>query len=313
MTRISRRTLVAAALLTTLVLAPQPGEAWGRQGHRIVARIAARALTADVRTKLAAILGVTDAGLERAMANASIWPDVIDKRATGTSSWHYINVPVFAPFTTAGLCPNHDCVIDRIDEMRLRLQTNRKGFTLAASPSPPRTMTSQQLAFLIHFVGDIHQPLHAVANGDRGGDCVLLTRPLRHGNGSADTTKLHGAWDVDTVLAVMKANLGSEARTTTVLVQRLESGAAVTQGTPADWARESHEIARTAVYEALKVGPMSAAAPGACAAGIRPVSIDQAYLSANVAIVERRLMQAGARLSNMLNEICRGNGCMAKP
>src|SRR6185436_7460936 len=176
MSRPRHHPLVVLALIAAL-LAPQPGYAWGREGHRIVARIAARNLWQATRDKLRAILGVTtDAALENAMATAAVWPDRLARAATGTARWHFINVPISAPFSTAGNCANHQCVIDQIENMRTRLHDNQKGFALLAPPDPPRSMTSQELAFLIHFVGDVHQPLHAAWNGDRGGGCVPLAK-----------------------------------------------------------------------------------------------------------------------------------------
>jgi hypothetical protein len=307
------RGFVAFLVVVATLLTPRPGHAWGRQGHRIVARIAAKNLLQTTREKLRAILGVSNAGLENAMANASIWPDLIDRVATGTERWHFINVPISSPFSVAGLCTAGECVIAQIENMQNRLQNNLTGFTLQAPPHPPRTMTSQQLAFLIHFVGDIHQPLHAVVNGDRGGNCVGLTKPLAHaGTTIPDTTNLHSAWDIDEVLAAMKTHNSSEAATATVLFQRFKNGAAVTQATPTDWARESSDLARSLVYQTLKI-PNHSAAPGKCANGIKPVSITTTYLNNNIAAVEQRLMQAGIRLSSILNEICKGTGCKAKP
>jgi hypothetical protein len=296
-----------------VLLAPQPGYAWGREGHRIVARIAARNLLQATRDKLRAILGVTtDAALENAMATAAVWPDRLDRAATGTARWHFINVPISAPFSTAGNCANHQCVIDQIENMRTRLHDNQKGFALLAPPDPPRSMTSQELAFLIHFVGDVHQPLHAAWNGDRGGGCVPLAKPLVHGDGSANTTDLHIAWDIDEVLAAMKGHSGSEQAMAAALFKRFKSGAAVAQATPVEWARESNDIARTAIYQKLGI-PKQTVTTGDCAIGIKPVLITQAYLTSNIAIVEQRLMEAGIRLSNVLNEACKDSGCRAKP
>jgi hypothetical protein len=102
------------------------------------------------------------------------------------------------------LCAAHDCVIDQIGNMSDRLGTNKSGFALQMPPNPPRPMSSQEMAFLIHLVGDIHQPLHAAANADRGGNCVNLTQALTHGDGSRATTELHAVWDVDEVLAVFR-------------------------------------------------------------------------------------------------------------
>src|SRR5262249_39089542 len=155
-------------------------------------------LSPAARAKVAAILGTDDAGLEEAMVEASTWPDEIDKKKTGTEEWHFIDVRVSVPFSTTNACPNHACVIDQIKNLSNRLRTNRPSFTLLQPPVPPRPMTSQEMAFLIHFVGDIHQPLHAAVNGDRGGNCVALTHPIVHADLS-ETKEVHRAWDVDEV------------------------------------------------------------------------------------------------------------------
>jgi S1/P1 Nuclease len=305
------KTIVATLVTAVMLLASAtPAWSWGRDGHRVVARIAAKNLSQEARMKIAAILQTNAAGVEEAMARASTWPDEIDKVQTGSREWHFIDGPVTALFSVAGLCPQHNCVIDQIENLQSRLRNNTTGFTLLTPPSPPRPMTSQELAFLIHFVGDIHQPLHAATNGDRGGNCVELANPLLHPDGS-QTTDLHAVWDVDEVLRVFGA-LGKESATAAALFQRFKNGAAVQQVTVQDWARESNALARTSVYQKLQV-PNHTAPPGVCAPGIAKITVTQSYLNGNVADVERRLMQAGIRLSNLLNQICAGAGCLANP
>ena len=96
----TRRLIRILCLLLSAVLAMTPSAwSWGREGHHIVARIAARNLKPETRKKLAAILGTNDAGLEEAMAAASTWPDEIDRAKTGTFNWHFVDVDVNAPFT----------------------------------------------------------------------------------------------------------------------------------------------------------------------------------------------------------------------
>ncbi|PYS19856.1 MAG: hypothetical protein DMG11_31080, partial [Acidobacteria bacterium] len=238
------------------------GFSWGRDGHRVVAKIAAKNLSPDARKKVAAILGTNEAGVEAAMASASIWPDEISKPDTKTDTWHFIDVPVTAPFSIGTLCAQHNCVIDRIQEMSDRLRMNQSGFKLAKPPIPSRPMTSQELAFLIHFVGDIHQPLHSANDGDRGGNCENLTNPIVHNDHSRDTTELHAAWDVDEVLAVFKQR-GNEDATANALFQRFKNGAQVQQLTITDWARESNDLARTDVYKKPNI-PNHTAPVGQC-------------------------------------------------
>ena len=305
-----RSTLRIAGVLLAVLFTAQSVGAWGREGHRVVARIAARNLNQTARKKVAVILATNDAGLESAMAAASTWPDEIDKKKTDTEFWHFIDVPITGPFAIAGLCPLHNCVLDRIEELQTRLGTNAKGFTLAAPPSPARPMTSQELAFLIHFVGDVHQPLHAANDGDRGGVCVQLLHPIVHTDGSK-TTHLHGAWDNDEVIAMANV-LGSESAIVATLFQRFKNGAPVSQLMPADWAHESNDLARKDIYHKLHL-PNHTAPPGQCAAGIAKIDVGQPYLTGNVADVETQLMRAGIRLSNVLNQICAGTGCNAKP
>lgn len=300
--------IVTFVIAQTLVCHPSFG--WGHEGHRIIAKIAAKNLSATARQKLAAILGTNDAGLESALADASTWPDEIDKSATQTASWHFINIAVGAPFSIAGLCPSHNCVVDRITDMQGRLAANTTGFTLPVAPVPARPMTSQELAFLVHFVGDIHQPLHAANDGDRGGNCVPLTTPLMHPDGTS-TSELHAVWDVDEVIAVLAA-LGSEDASALALFHRFKNGTKVTQAAPMDWAKASWSLAKTAVYQKLHI-PNHSAPLGQCAAGIQSVTVTQAYLAANVSTVERQLLRAGIRLSRVLNQMCAGNGCKASP
>lgn len=307
------------AAVSLVLLLTTPAWSWGRDGHRLVARIAAKNLTPDTRQKLAAILQTDDAGLDAAMANAATWPDEIDKSATGTRDWHFIDVPVTADFSLDGLCPEHNCVVDRIKEMSDRLQQNQTGFALAQEPDPNQPMTAQELSFLIHFAGDIHQPLHAATDGDRGGNCVELANPIQHQKKAA-TTELHAVWDNDEVFAVFQhlAKSGpsakSEAKVAGALFQRYKDAGAGDweKATVEDWARESNDLARADVYTKLHL-PNHTAAPGQCATGIAKVAIAPTYLTGNVADTEQQLMRAGIRLSDILNQICQDNGCQASP
>src|SRR5262245_55351910 len=134
---------VAVAAHVAVLFGSTPAWCWGREGHRVVAKIAAKGLTPAVRGKVAAIFGVHAANVEAAMARAATWPDEIDKKRTGTADWHFIDVPISAPFSVSGLCPKHACVVDQIQDLQRRLQTNASGFKLARSPNPTHPMTWQ--------------------------------------------------------------------------------------------------------------------------------------------------------------------------
>ena len=301
---------VLSFALAILVGFSPPAWTWGRDGHRIVARIAAKNLKPGTREKLAAILATNDAGLEEAMAAASTWPDEINRSKTGTFNWHFVDVPADAPFAIGNLCARHECVIDRIEEMAARLRTNRTDFQLAAPPDPPRPPKSQEVAFLIHFVGDIHQPLHGSDNSDRGGNCEPVRPPLKHADGTR-TESLHGVWDVDEVLTVMYV-LGNEQATAAALFQRFRNGEPVPRASAIEWARESFELARERIYQKLRI-PKYRAPLRQCDPHVESVTIDRGYLDSNEKSVEQRLLRAGIRLSNLLNEICAGQGCRRNP
>ena len=306
----SRAVRITVCAVSLYLVAGQTAFAWGHEGHRVIARIAAKNLSATARQKAAAILGVDDAGLEDALAAAATWPDQIDKNATKTEAWHFINATITKPFSVTGLCVGHNCVVDQITAMQTRLATNAVGFALPVTPVPNRPMTSEELAFLVHFAGDVHQPLHSATDGDRGGNCVPLTSPLTHPDGTT-TTELHAVWDTDVVLAVFAA-LGNEQTTASTLFQRYKTSGQITQGTPTNWANEAWTLAKTAVYQALSI-PNRPAAPNQCVANIAPVTVTPAYLSANVAAAEQQLLRAGIRLSNVLNQICTATACAANP
>jgi len=306
-----RRTL--ALTLYLLVILPMTCFPWGHEGHRIVAKIAAKQLTAETRAKVAAILGTSVANLEAAMAEASIWPDEV-KFQTKTGNWHFVDVPISGPFDIGTLCAEHDCVIDRIEEMADRLRDNKTDFVLTGAPqrdSPLfRPVPSQELAFLIHFVRDVHQPLHSANDGDKGGNCEKLTTSITHPDPQDKrTTDLHAAWDTDEVLAVMR-ELGNEDATANALFQAFNNGATVQQRTPTEWAHEANSLARTDVYQALQL-PNHTAKLGQCAPDIAKVTVTQQYLDGNVPDVKQQLMRAGIRLGNVLNQICGGDGCRA--
>ena len=298
------RSGVVLSLGLCLLVAPAPCVAWGGAGHRVIARIAAKNIDQGTRAKLAVILGVAPGAVEDAMAEASTWPDDIDKVKTGTREWHFINVAVSNPFSTTGLCSPHECVLDRINEMARRLHNNEKGFTLLAPPAPKfkRPMTSREVAFLIHFVGDVHQPLHAADNHDLGGVQVLLNPPIQHGQFPTD--QLHALWDGDEVFAVLNA-LGDERHAAAALNQRFQNGATVVQLTPLDWARESYDLAKQSIYNKLTITQDTN--------GKRHVILPAGYVDGNEGEVETRLLRAGIRLARLLDQTCAGDGCKAKP
>jgi hypothetical protein len=260
------------------------------EGHEIVAIVAADNLMPKARARVAAILGVSDnpKSLADAMAAASIRPDTEFRSDPKTKPWHYISLCLQdTPADMAARCPGGACVTAKIDEYAHRLKTEDYDTWGAAG----------DLAFLIHFVGDVHQPLHAGGNGDRGGTCqpVEVTPP---------EPNLHLAWD-DAVVVELEKELGTDApRATASALERLYPKSVVASQplSSKQMAWESHLVGKSEVYGALKI-PGKPCAPSACqAAPGGPVIMNQAYMKREGLVAGKQLAKAGYRLAGLLNK-----------
>lgn len=154
------------------------------------------------------------------------------------------------------------------------------------------------LAFLIHFVGDVHQPLHAAGNSDRGGTCqpVEVTPPEEN---------LHFAWD-DAVVVELEHQLDTNSpRATATALERFhpQSTTSAKRVSAEQMAWESHELARTDVYGALHI-PEQPCAPSACrSATPGKVVLSDAYMKREAKVAGMQLTLAGYRLAKVLNDI----------
>lgn len=232
-------------------LSPAPARAWGDEGHKIIATIAYAHLTPGARERVDAILrDDTDTLSEPDIASRATWADkyrdsdrnTSKQRYRLTRAWHFVDLEIDGPdlatacfdhppaTTPASQGPEQACVVDRINAFTAEL---RDPF-----PSPERTLAFK---FLLHLVGDVHQPLHAADHHDAGGNGVLVLFGRR-----TVGEKLHAYWDTTVVRQLGKVPDEVAAS----LEQRF--GAQCNgwmQGTAADWAMESFGIARDFVYQ----------------------------------------------------------------
>jgi len=222
--------------------------AWGTEGHQIVAIIAADNLTPNARTHVAKILRVSakKKAVATAMAAAAIRPDTQFRNSNPeTKPWHFIDLCL--QDTQSDLparCPNQECVVAKIDEYTARLRDGHADHFGAKG----------DVAFLLHFVGDIHQPLHTATNADRGGNCVQVAA-------SPASENLHHTWD--TVL-VQQVENAVDAGTVQATARKLETKYGPEKATFA-WqpdgtaavAWESTGIARKEIYTALPLPEQS--------------------------------------------------------
>jgi hypothetical protein len=258
----------APFLLLALAL-PSSALAWGAEGHQIVASIAASELTPAARDRVRELLGA-DPGF--AMTVASTWADEIRPQHPETAPWHYVNIPVGSTSYDARRdCPRGDCVVEQI-EREQRIISDR---TLLPA------VRAEALRFLIHFIGDIHQPLHAADNRDRGGNEMRVVLNGRR-------TNMHAVWDVDVVRALggdaLYVASQLEADMSAAKHQSWQNGAAAT------WANESFRLARAEIYA-------GASGRGASA----PIVLSADYARQESGVAAEQLEKAGVRLAWVLN------------
>ena len=287
--------LVCACFL----LFPAPAQGWWENGHRTVARIAAARLTAAAQTRLSKLLDVPDTpdDVAEALARASTWADEIKKDRPETVAWHYIDLTIQdkkAAF--AERCPDDNCLTARIRLFRAQLTTQKR----ASDPNPISDLDA--LRFLVHFVGDVEQPLHSVSDADQGGNCEPLD-PLR---GTAKN--LHALWDgylPDTINPDDKSLAQQLSKDIDGFSARQRE--AMAAGTEEDWSWESHEIALAAIYRRLKIPVEPAEFPVKCSEAPEAIRTDkldipQSYVDAMLPVVRLQLERGGLRLARVLNE-----------
>lgn len=252
--------LIPAALILLAV----PAQAWGPQGHEIVALIAANELTPAARSQVARLLGGP-----AMMVHDSNWADEIRDQRRNTGRWHYVDIPLQAPgYDARRDCPGQDCVVAQI-ENDLRVLSN---------PRLSDAVRADALRFLIHFVADVHQPLHAEDHDDRGGNQVRVMMGRYRAS-------LHRVWDSEVVDA-----LGSDAGSQANAIERsITPGQrkSWSSGAPAQWANEAHAIARDQIYPPL--------------AGQREVRLPRDYAYRQAPVTRMLLAKAGVRLAFLLN------------
>src|SRR5580704_1100534 len=283
-----------ANVVFALLLCPIAAWAWGPDGHKIVAVIAADNLTPAAASHVADILGVSadKRAIATAMEAASIRPDTeFREEDKSTAPWHFIDICLQdRRADIPARCPNGKCVTGKINEYSKRLKEG----------DYDRWGANGDLAFLIHFVGDIHQPLHTANDADLGGNCVKVDSRSRE-------TNLHATWDT-TVVRGLEYSVDSGRPETTA--HKLEQTYAAEKSADSwiaadDIAWESNQVARSDIYGALQipVEPCQAAADVCFNPVGHPIELNSAYLDHADAVAGHQLAKAGFRLASLLNEI----------
>jgi hypothetical protein len=311
----SAHLLLLLGAFSGVSFAAPTARAWGCKGHQTVALIAEKHLTPEAKQMVLTLLSSNpiDPKVKRycgsavndLMADASTWPDDIrSERKNGP--WHYIDIPRGAQRgPLERFCGDEGCVTKAIaEQVAILKDKNAEGAKRADAAR-----------YIIHFVGDLHQPLHATTNDDEGGNCVPVKyfRRKPHDSGHGFSPNLHSLWDT----AILERDM--EGADPAEYAETLEEnfGTDIEGWQKAgihvdDWAWESHEEAETVTYGELS--PKVAIEPNvpvhSCAddnnIGQRllqqHIAAGESYQEKAGPVVERRIAQAGVRLAMILNE-----------
>jgi nuclease S1 len=244
---------------------------WGRMAHRASAKLADSRLSPRAR---AAIRDLLEPG--ESLADASTWADENSREIPGSSSWHFVNVPVSATRYDPRDCRRSGCVVSKIPEFR----------AILADRNAPRSRRRMALRFFVHLVQDLHQPMHVADRNDRGGNNLQL----RYGR--YDNTNLHQVWDS----GLIHQGFRNEDQLVHALEERALQPAARDwlKGGIEDWANESLDVGRRAYL-----------IPGSQAVLRTGQSIGREYERENLPLAVDRVARSGVRLAAMLNEAFR--------
>ena len=257
-----------AALAACLMLLPV-AHAWGPLGHRVVAELAQRHLDPKAEAEVEHLLALDHT---RSLADIANWPDQIRNDPSQRTLWkqtaplHYIDFASgpACDYVPARDCPGGRCVVAALDHY----------VAVLGDRAAPDAVRLQALKFVVHFIGDEHQPLHANYQQDRGGNTYQVQMDGRG-------TQLHRVWD--------SGMLDTRHLDWQQYADRLDAEGPVTlppaeppyDDAFAQWAEESCRITR----------------------GIYPPNhkIGAAYVQAELPVAETRLREAGRRLAEVLN------------
>jgi nuclease S1 len=239
---------------------------WGWDGHKMVCAIAWWEMKAETREAVSDLLELD--GTEARFMESCLWADEVRGKDETYNRWytaHYVNLPRgTTSFDRERDCGETFCVVEGIEESLESLNN------LANSPAERLVA----LKFLSHFVGDIHQPMHAGYGDDRGGNDTKLTLFGKPSN-------MHGMWDYGLIEHSGREWLDYASHLYFQIFD--DDRAAWSTATPPQWTEESFAIVTASAYS------------------IAGTDVGQEYYDAHIEIIESRIKQAGVRLADLLD------------
>lgn len=274
------RLLIAFALML-----PSPALAWWEYGHETVGKIALAEVRPATRAKVRAMMR-QGALLETptcridTVESLAYWPDCIKglkDRFSYAFPWHYQNVDICKPFDLKAACADGNCV---------SAQVTRNAKLLADKTLPMRERV-MALAFLVHFTGDLHMPLHAGDRGDLGGNRVKAS----YGIFAGSRLNLHAIWDGYLAERAISTPSGGAQGL------RGEIRPGMADGNVEDWSQESWRVAHDATYATAMGDP--------CGPAPARATLDAAKIEALIPVTRQQVVRGGVRLARLLDEALR--------
>ncbi|MGB3805961.1 MAG: S1/P1 nuclease [Erythrobacter sp.] len=279
-------TRLAAFFCVLALILPAPAHAWGFYAHRKTAEIAEANVSDETRAKIrrlvrsAADLGTPDCDLAN-IEDASVWPDCVRRtrwRWGYTAAWHYRTAPICEAYEPRANCPGGNCVTAQIE----------RSHRILADESLPDHVRLEALAFMVHFAGDVHMPLHSGDKDDRGGN----DREADYG--IVPGLNLHWIWDGPLAERAISDPADPVARRYSQQ-ERAQLGVSADGGDPAEWGRESWQISRDFIY------PTAFDTGDVCGQELPDsTALTQEDIERGAPIARRRVQQAGLRIAQLL-------------
>lgn len=307
-------------VLSCLAVCLSSGSAfgWGCEGHQIVALIARAHLTPAASAAVDQLLkqNPIDPALNRfckdrpddSMADSATWADDT-KNAEKTGVWHYVDIPLTVNERTslAAWCPPIGPSVGGKDRPGCVTDAIEYEWGILRDASRPAAERATALRYVIHFVGDIHQPLHDSDNDDRGGNCTAITFYAE-----ARPANLHAIWDYK----LLERELTNRKLTQSDLATKLDlqfgdrwEAWGEKKPDPVEWAWEGQALAKSVTYGDLMPSiPVETPNPQAdCNAERDKVAalrilIGDAYFNQTIPVIDEQLAKAGYRLAAVLND-----------
>jgi hypothetical protein len=291
---------------------------WGCEGHQMVALIARAHLTPAAAAAVDKLLSQNpiDPALNRfckdrpadPMADASTWADDA-KNTEKTGVWHYVDIPLTVKGQTSlsPWCPPIGLATGGKDRPGCVTNAIEYEWTILRDTAKSDTARATALRYVIHLVGDIHQPLHDSDNDDHGGNCTALRfyteeRPAN----------LHAIWDYKLIQRELTIRKTNQTDFVAVLDQKFANrwqSWGETKTGAVEWAWESFALAKSVIYGDLKPPiPVEAPNPQSDCSEEREkvaalhIAVDNAYFEQTIPVVREQLAKAGYRLAALLNQ-----------